>query len=1063
MPEILGEGYVQILPLTGAPFEAALSAQVTAAMATIEKQFAVAGGGAAAAAGGISALGKETANVAAVAGKAAPAVAAIGKEAKAAAGAVDSAALSLGGFQRQMLAVAKLTPVLIAAFSVKLFGNFEKAAKEATVVFGDSAGEIINFAKTLDTQFGLTSTTALRFAADFGNALVNVGFATDTAAKASEELVKRTADVAAAQGQSTAQISKAFMLAVEGNARGLKQLGIALSATDIANRAAALGFAGTTAELSDSQRAAVFYSLVMEKTSKFVGQAALTSDDFAGRLRTLKAATGDAAIAIGQALAPAVEFIFRVLTDIIKPLNSIPAPLLAFAAAASITAITLNLLSSSALGNFVTGLFSAEGALAVFVGELIAADGVIATTGVVLDAMLGPIGLISLALGAATAIFLVFRQQTESTGDKLSKLGDIAVNTAEKFKQLTGVSISQLTQDLKDLQTVNLGDLNITPTTASIHALAESGRSLGDLQKDVEKVRSTFADLLKLPGTAGIGATKAFLDELANSGLQNTDIYRDLNTQFVTEVNNRRAANLLAQQGSDILDQDSIVRERNAAQIKAQTDAINSLFKIEDQLIAARKTEVTASEAVAAAQQKVNDLRKEGGAAERAAATEKLTTAHDTLTAALERQAIAQKALDDLNAPASERELSDAADAVTEAQIHVAQAIRARDAAEKALHKTTGISLNLAHLSLDQLRTTLANARATLAAQRTSATAVDPAVLQENAVQAEIDLRKAKEAVIDRQKELFDLQNKGKIATDATRGAEHELTLAKNATIKAQDEVNKRQGELDAILAGNTENAKLLLDAQSALQTAIEHQRDAQQTISDLMVTRRDDVDHIFGTEQFITAELQNQINKHKELFLQDANMRRTLVENLLVTSNASFPAGSGAGPLQGAFTDAAIAEIFNAILTGDMAKLIALLKSFGLNIPGHERGALVTAPSLAWIGEKFRPESVIPWSRPDRVWEVLAQSLPHMTPTVRQRLEPVISGSEHRISAPTHLNRPVAEFDYEQMATALAKALREYGLGADVDINVTATPGMSESQLARKMAREMGRYWGNG
>jgi hypothetical protein len=87
-----------------------------------------------------------------------------------------------------------------------------------------------------------------------------------------------------------------------------------------------------------------------------------------------------------------------------------------------------------------------------------------------------------------------------------------------------------------------------------------------------------------------------------------------------------------------------------------------------------------------------------------------------------------------------------------------------------------------------------------------------------------------------------------------------------------------------------------------------------------------------------------------------------------------------------------------------------------------------------------------------------MAKNLPNMPTVVRQRLEPVIPGRP-TVSAATHLNRPVAEFDYDALGKAVARALRAEGVGADIDIHVAPTPGMSESRLARKVKRELDRY----
>lgn len=1062
--EVFGAGSVVILPdLT--QFDAILQAKVTASLAAIEKQFAVAGTGGAAGAGSLAAVGTEaSAAGSAVAQKFTPAIKAATGEAEKLGKAASGAGTGLQGLSKQFAAVARLAPVLAAAFSVKLFGDFEKAAKESAAVFGSSSNEIIGFAKTLDTSFGLTATAALRFAADFGNALQNIGFSQKVAAAASEELTKRTADVAAAIGQTPAQISKAFLLAIEGNARGLKQLGIAISSADVANRAAALGFAGTASELNDAQKAAVFYSLVLEKTAKFQGQAALTAGDFAGRLRTAKAAIGDAAIALGSSLAPAAEGILALFTAIVSPIGKLPPALLAFAAAATVASVALNLLSGSAfvgaISAFVSGIFDAIAALGIMATEI----ATVGATSLALEAIVPPLALIALTAGAVAAAFVVFKGNTESTAERLKKIGDAAGDAAKQFKILTAVDIKQFTTDLKalgDVGAVELGDKILVGDISQLQGLDLKG-----IIARAKEVKTAFADLLnqKSTGNAGIGAAKDALDALNAAGLGNTETVKAMQVAYDKEVTARIAANEEAKKGADILNADSILREKNEATIKAQTAAINDLFTVTDQLHKAQRDASAALDDQSKAQAKVNILLKEGGRAEIAEARIKIGDANDSLTASILRQAEAQKALDKLNAPATARELSDATDALTLAQIAEAQATRARDDALKALNKTQTKAIDLTHLSLDQLRTTLANARATLAAQRSGpATSTGGATPEETAITAEINLRAAKEKTADAAKDLLDLQQKGLVKTDEILHQEREVVLAKNAVTKAQEEVNKRQGELDGILAGNSQFAKDLATAQDLVKTATDKVHDTQAQVSDLVSKQKDDTNTILGTQKLISDEMLRQIGLHKDLFAQDANLRRGLVENTLSTIGATINRGGGViGPLVGGdLGQPTIDALFNALSGNNLQGFIDLLKKIGVNLPGRALGGLITRPEFAFLGEKFKVESVVPWGQgAARVWDVLSQSLPHMPTTVRQRLEPVIPGAQHQISAATHLNRPVTEIDYKTLGREVARALKEAGVGGG-EINVHPTPGMDETRLARKVAREIDRYRG--
>ncbi|MET0578771.1 MAG: hypothetical protein ABW122_08935 [Ilumatobacteraceae bacterium] len=43
--------------------------------------------------------------------------------------------------------------------------------------------------------------------------------------------------------------------------------------------------------------------------------------------------------------------------------------------------------------------------------------------------------------------------------------------------------------------------------------------------------------------------------------------------------------------------------------------------------------------------------------------------------------------------------------------------------------------------------------------------------------------------------------------------------------------------------------------------------------------------------------------------------------------------------------------------------------------ITGHEAGGIVTSPTLSWLGEKHKPEAVIPLTNPGRAMQLMQQS----------------------------------------------------------------------------------------
>lgn len=1076
--EVVGAAFVNIIP-SFAEFDAILGAKITAAVASIEKQMVAAAGAASKAASAAAA------SVAGTAGSAGSAFAPLASSAKAATAAVaplapalaatekaivgvgsaaQSSAVSLGGFHKSFTGLARLGPIIVAALSIKAFTDFEKASKTAAVVFEDSAQSIISFSKNLDSSFGLSSRTALRFADDIGNALRGVGFSAKTAEQATEVLVKRTADVAAALSQSPEQINKAFMLAIEGNSRGLKQLGIAISGVDTQNKALALGYKGSFSALSDAQKANVFYQLVLERTAKFQGQAADTADTMAGRLRNLREKITDTGISIGRGLAPAVGGIVALFSGLFDVIAKIPGPLLAAATAAAVAAVAFQALSKSGVISFFSGIPAAIGRMVTAMG---AAEGAAATMGVAFDALLGPVGLVALAAGALVGIFALTSHATVTLDDRLKALGNTAEITGNSFSRFLGKDL------FAGLETIDQAIAKATELKGKVDEAAAGGvgggsRAAFDLST---KLRENARAAKEQAGAAGdavlenkaladtIALVKKAVDQghivdlraaIAKANLADS-VKNKLNKALDDEIEKVKQANKDNAASAAIFNDETDALGDYRSQVEATATAIQDLFKDQDALNSAVKRHEKTVTDLADAQKKLADVQKESADAEVVKGQEKLSEATDTLTGAIEREAIARKALDDLKAPATDRELAEVADRLAEANIGVARATRARDEALAKLNKTTGKSINLTGLSLDQLRTTLANARATLAAQRTVA-AEDPAVLQENVTEAEINLRQAKNKVLDVQQEQFDLQNKLISNADKIIKGEHELEQAKRSVSRALFDQQEAQQELSRLQAGDTQHAKDLATARERVRDAVLAEQSASGEVSRAVAKQKDDTDAILDANKGITEEMRQQIIASGDLFTANASLRTALVDNVL----------AGLGVQIGPFSQSFIDKIFEA-LKGDPSKFKATLKSLGLAVPGAAHGAVITRPGLWQLGEWSRPEVVLPLTQPDRAWELIRQSLPHMALPLRKSFEDVVTRQRPTfdlgaVTPPVSADQPMTEATGARIANLLDELNQKLNGPPSGPVTVEVRPhaGMDENSLARKTAREV-------
>lgn len=870
-----------------------------------------------------------------------------------------------------------------------------------------------------------------------------MGVSGKVAASAATELTGRAADLAAAFGTTADTALKAFQLGLEGNSRGLKQFNIDISANDQAQEALRLGYRGTVGSLSDVQKAQINYNLILEKSSQFAGDAAKTQNTLAGELRGLKADVTNTAVAFGKDLAPAVGIIVEPLRAFLEIIQAIPQPLqgvivdLGFAALA-ITALSTKLTTLA----FSETLPLLLGKISVGFGGITQSANITATSvgglgqGVSsLGEILGGVATVPAVafLGALAAI----GSQSDETKLKLSDLAGVAdKELLDSFQKAAdnAIGIGGRTKDI--LQTLNpfggkpediLATQNIQHQVEALDKLAQTAGGLAVAQRVVNQAQ--------LSGDEAAGALAAELTKLQEADDQ------------------RRVS----------LGESTSAQEANTASLKENAIALKALFTDTDALKAAQQSLNDAHQNTLDLQKKLKDLNAKGRAEELKEAQDKLTNATDAHTQALERQRIAQKALDELKAPATQRELTDATDGVTLAQLSLNDALRAQKAAQDALNRTNEIHLNLTGLNLAQIRDAIDNARASQQANQTVSKGKTQAELQDDLTKANIAVTQATEGLTDKQNALNDTINKGntaklisKEAINKIEAAQYALAQANNAVTSTTAAQDKAQFELNLKLSGQTNFAKDIDTLNKSIAKSKETEAKQQDKLTEATAKQKDDLATIEGTLGRISEVLRRQLAENIGLFKGNIPLQRSIIDQVLnqVAPGQTLPL---------VLSSSKITELFNDIVS-DPSKFFELLKQFGLTIPGHAEGAIIDRPTFAQLGEGSLAELILPLTKPDRAWELLSQSLPHMTLPLRQKLEPVIrpdipKSLGHR-QTPMAIGPQGMTADQAQLMIDLLDKISEKTAG-DVDLNIYPTAGMNEAQLTQKIRDEITRLLG--
>jgi hypothetical protein len=160
----------------------------------------------------------------------------------------------------------------IAVIGNELLGvgaQVESFRQKADTVFEGQSKSVQKWADQNAGAFGVTDDQLTGMAASFGDLLKPMGFTSGEAAKMSQEVVGLSGALSSWSGGTVgaAEASDILAKAMLGETDGLKSLGIAISADDIARRLAAKGQDKLTGAALDQAKAVATQELIFEKST----------------------------------------------------------------------------------------------------------------------------------------------------------------------------------------------------------------------------------------------------------------------------------------------------------------------------------------------------------------------------------------------------------------------------------------------------------------------------------------------------------------------------------------------------------------------------------------------------------------------------------------------------------------------------------------------------------------------------------------------------------------------------------------------------------------------------
>lgn len=192
------------------------------------------------------------------------------------------------------------------------------------VTFGEGATKIETWAKTAQSQFGLTETQAKKFTSTLGAMMKSSGLAGDEIVGMTTDLAGLTADMASFYNLDFDTAFQKIRAGISGETEPLKQLGINMSVANLEAYALTKGITKSFDEMSQGEQIMLRYQYLMQATADAQGDFARTADGYANSQRRIETAIESIKTAAGNMLMEVVEPLTSKFADFLTKLTTSP-------------------------------------------------------------------------------------------------------------------------------------------------------------------------------------------------------------------------------------------------------------------------------------------------------------------------------------------------------------------------------------------------------------------------------------------------------------------------------------------------------------------------------------------------------------------------------------------------------------------------------------------------------------------------------------------------------------------------------------------------------------------
>ena len=199
--------------------------------------------------------------------------------------------------------------------------DFGETVSKIGQIFGESAGDIEDWAGTSAKALGQSSTQAMDAAAQFAIFGKSAGLAGGDLVGFSTELTELSADLASFNNVSPEDAITAIGSALRGEAEPMRKFGVLLDAATLSAAALEMGLISSIkTALTPQQKVLAAHSVILKQTSDQQGDFARTSGGLANQQRILSAQMTNVSTSLGQAFLPIMTKLVVLLNDSAIPL-----------------------------------------------------------------------------------------------------------------------------------------------------------------------------------------------------------------------------------------------------------------------------------------------------------------------------------------------------------------------------------------------------------------------------------------------------------------------------------------------------------------------------------------------------------------------------------------------------------------------------------------------------------------------------------------------------------------------------------------------------------------------